>query len=180
MSGFGVVLAIALSGSVFAFAPTFLRLAPASYASDGLLSVALALLVLACLGLVTELIDHSSVFQEEAWTDLGVTAVLTLPPAVPFAIAIALELPAWAELLVKSIALLFCLPLALGIGATLDSFFIKPRLGPPPSRAERRSAGTTQATQASGIPGAIVALITWTLANLANLLTVTQQLFPTN
>lgn len=178
ISSFGVVLAIALSGTVFGVAPSFLGLPPASVASDLLISVALALLFWAVVGFAVEIGEFGRAFEQEGWEDLLVTAALTIPPAVPFALAGVLDAAGWIEASLKSLALALCLPLALGVAATVDSFFIKPRLRPAPSRAERRAQGAQQTRPAPGaVVGGIAALVAWVLSNLANLLVVLDQLF---
>lgn len=53
LSGFAIVLTFALSSLVFAFSPSYLNLARSSVASDSLLSIALALLLWAIVGLLT-------------------------------------------------------------------------------------------------------------------------------
>lgn len=173
-----MVLAIALAGTVFAFAPSYLHLPPASVSSDLLISVALALLFWAIVGFASEIGEFGRAFEQEGWDNLLITAVLAILPALPFALVVAIDAPGWLESVLRILALALCLPLALGVAATLDSFFIKPRLRPAPSRSERRSGGASQSRSAPGaVIGGIAALVAWALSNLANLLVVLDQLF---
>lgn len=178
ISSFGVVLAIALSGTVFGAAPSLLGLPPASVPSDLLISVALALLFWAVVDFAVEIGEFGRAFEQEGWENLLITAVLAIPPAIPFALAVVLEAAGWLESALKALGLALCLPLALVVAATVDSFFIKPRLRPAPSRTERRAAAAQQTRSAPGaVVGGIAALVAWVLSNLANLLVVTDQLF---
>lgn len=179
LSIFAITLAFALGGAVFAFSPLLLNLAPASTASDALLSVALALLLWAILSVIDELGKIGGIFRHEGWADLFTTLVLALPPAVLFGLALVLEIPPWIETTVIATALLLCLPVCLGLGATLDAFFIRPRLRPAPTKMERRALEAAR-PPIMGVLGAVAALITWCLSNVASFLTIVEQLFPGN
>lgn len=169
---------MALAGAVFAVAPSFLGIDSASLLSDFLISVALALLFWAVVGFASELGEFSRAFEQEGWENLLITTVLAILPAIPFALMVILQATGWLEAVLKVLALALCLPLTLGVAATLDSFFIKPRLRPAPSRSERRSGNAPQSRSTPGaIIGGVAALVAWILANLANLLVVLDQLF---
>lgn len=176
---FAVALAFALGGLVFAFSPLLLNLEPASLASDFLLSAALALLLWAVLSVITEFGKFSDIFQHEGWIDLFTTLLLALPPMILFGLLFIFETPSWVELALTATALALCLPVCLGVGATLDAFLIRPHLRPRPSRAERRT-GTPQTPSAVGILGAIAAFVTWSLSNVASFLTIVEQLLSGN
>jgi hypothetical protein len=169
---------MALAGAVFAVAPSFLGVPSASLLSDFLISVALALLLWAVVGFASELGEFRRAFDQEGWENLLITTVLAVLPAIPFALTVILQAPGWLESALKVLGLTLCLPLALGVAATLDSFFIKPRLRPGPSRSKRRSGSAPQSRSTPGaIIGGIAALVAWILANVANLLVVLDQLF---
>lgn len=178
LSTFGVVLAIALCGVVFAFAPLALTLPSASIGSDFLLSCALSLMLWAIGIFVSELSELRRFFQHEGWSDLFVTLALALLPSVPFSLFLALDFPSWTERALTGATLLLCLPVCLGVGATVDAFFIRPHLRPKPSRAERRGSSSPQAPSVGGMLLAFAALITWGLSNMASFLTILDQLFP--
>lgn len=180
ISSFGIVLAIAFIGAVFAFSPTFLELSSASIGSDLLISVALALLLWAVVGFFSEIEEYGDIFQNEGWSNLLITAMLTLPPAIPFALVVVLDSAWWLETSLKVATLLLCLPLALSAAATVDSFFIKPRLRLSKSRSERRGDRTQRKQPTSAIVGGMAAVITWVLSNMVNLLVVLDQLFSGN
>lgn len=175
LTTFAVVLALALSGAVFAFSPRLLNLAPASIASDFLIAMALALLLWAVLGALDEVKTFGGVFQYEGWLDLVATLLLALPPVLLFGLAYVLALPSWAEMGIAGAGLLLCLPVCLGIGATLDAFLIRPRLRSGPPKAARKNA--TPRPGAMGLVGAVAALITFIVSNVANALTIVEQLF---
>lgn len=178
LSTFGVVLAMALCGVVFAFSPLALALPNASFGSDFLLSCALSLMLWAIGIFVSELNELRRFFQHEGWSDLFATLALTLLPSIPFSLFLALSLPSWAERALIGTTLLLCLPVCLGVGATVDAFFIRPHLRPKPSRAERRGSPSSQAPSVGGMLLAFAALITWGLSNMASFLTILDQLFP--
>lgn len=175
---FAITLAFALGGVVFAFSPLLLNLAPASLASDALLSTALALLLWAILSVIGEFGKFGGIFRHEGWTDLFTTLVLALPSTVLLGLVFVLEVSPWIEMALTATALLLCLPVCLGIGATLDAFLIRPRLSPDLSKAKRRAPGAARPPSTIGILGAIATLITWCLSNVASFLTIVEQLFP--
>ncbi len=179
LSGFAVVLAIALGGVIFAIAPRSLGLAPASIASDLLLSFAISLWFFGLVGLLIEVGELKAllVINQAGWRNFSITAILAAPIVAIYLGLRIFELPTLLETIFTGIALVLCFPVALGIAASLDEFYIKPRLGRIRSRAakRRREQGSEQ-DRSDEILGSIVAVATWLLATVANLIAILDQL----
>jgi hypothetical protein len=175
ISDLGVVLAMTLIGVIVALSPGYFGLPPASVPSDLVLSLAGSLWLWSTVGLfvyLSEIRKFVSGFNEEGWENLLIAVVFLAPAAALYGGAQILELSAWIELACKLLSVVLAILSALFVAATLDSFFIKPRLRnlvhpKPKSRATRGS-------QLGGVATATA----WLLTNIANLLVILDQLVP--
>src|SRR5215210_7575811 len=127
---------------------------------------------------VSKLNELRRFFQHEGWSDLFATLALALLPSIPFILFLAMDFPSWAERALMGVTLVLCLPVCLGVGATVDAFFIRPHLRPKPSRAERRGSSSPQDPSVGGMLLAFATLITWGLSNMVRKLAILDQLFP--
>lgn len=180
LSGLGVALVMALIATVIAVAPGYVGLSPASVPSDLVLSLAISLWFLGATGLLIELGElrkFVSGLNEEGWENLLVAA-LFLVPAGAFYLGIGLvEIQAWVELPLKLVSIVLAILGAMFVGATLDSFFIKPKLREI-TRPKPGSKGGSRGADWRSALGSVATAIAWMLANSANLLVILDQLLP--
>ena len=177
LSGFAVVIVIALSGVIFSVAPLSLGLAPASIWDDLLISFAISCWFWGLVGLLVETtrLKDLLAINREGWSSLAIATFLILPVVAIYLGLALFALPALLESIFTVIALGLCFPAALAIAATFDEFFIKPRLERITSRDSRRRAKQGRSDE---IVGSIVAVAIWLLATFANLFSVLEQLLP--
>jgi hypothetical protein len=175
ISDLGVVLFLTLIGVVVALSPGYLGLPPASIPSDLVLSLAGSLWIWSTVGLFVylgEIRKFISGFNEEGWENLLIAVVFLAPAAALYGGVQILELPAWIELVCKLISIVLAVLGAMFVAATLDSFFIKPRLRNLVQPKPKGRAG--RGSQLGGVATAIA----WVLSNIANLLVILDQLVP--
>jgi hypothetical protein len=174
-------LAMALVGIVIALAPGYVGLAWASVPFDLVLSLAISFWFWSFMGFVVELSElrrFVSGINEQGWENLLYSFFFLVPASACYAAVRMFEFPNWVELLSKLAAIALCLPGALMFAASLDFFFVQPRLRRlTESRADRRSRRVGQDDIHSAL-GSVATAVTWMLANAANFLVILDQLFP--
>lgn len=166
---------LTLIGVVIALAPAYLRLAPASLLSDLLLSFAGSFWIWSFIGFIVEfgeLKKFLSGLDEEGWENFFIAVVFLAPVAGLFGGIAVLELPWWVEIACKLVSLALALVGALFVAATLDSFFIKPRLK---DLANTRQVRRSKAERGS-LLGGIATAIAWVLSNTSALLLIIERL----
>ncbi len=166
---------MALIGTVFALSPGYVGLPWASVPFDLVLSLAISFWFWSLMGFIVELGEirkFVSGINEQGWENLLYSSVFLVPAGVLFAVARFFEFPVWVELPAKLASVALCLPGALMLAASLDFFFVQPRLKNL-TRPKRKSQGERYSAL-----GSVATAITWMLANAANLLVILDQLFP--
>ncbi len=170
-----MVLLLTLIGVLIAFSPGYLGLAPASLISDLLMSLAVSLWFWSTVGLLVEFGELKKFFSglnEEGWERFFIAVVFVAPAAALYGGVAVLELPWWIETACKLLSLVLAVPGAMFVAATLDSFFIKPRLWDlvkPPK-------GGRGKTERGSLLGSIATTIAWVLSNTSALLLILDRL----
>lgn len=175
ISGIGVALALALVGVVLAWSTWIFELASESIASDAVLSFAIAFWFWGLLGLIIEFGEvrkFASGFNQEGWENLLITSAFLIPAGALLCGAWFSDLPVWLDLSFKFLAVVLGTVGALCVAATVDAFFIKPRIN---GQLKGQRAGSAPRDRA--VLGSIGAFITWLLANTVNLLLIIDRLF---
>lgn len=177
ISGIGVALALALCGLVIALSTGLFELSAGSVLSDAVLSFAIAFWFWGLSGLILEFGEikkFATGFNQEGWENFLISAVFVVPAiALLFGVWF-FELPMWIDLPFKLVTAALGLVGALCVAATMDAFFIKPRIS---GRLKGQRTGSNTAKDRA-VLGSIGAFITWLLANVVNLLVIVDRLFP--
>lgn len=172
ITGIAVGLFFAFAAMISAFAPRYLQLDNSSVWAILWLVVAIGLGLIGIAGLLYEiyLLKGSFEFASDAWVSASIavfSALLAL--SVHLIAVVGLDLTGWlgagAKLIVIAISFLF----ALALAATVDDFFIKPRLGKTTTRAHRQ--------QRNQFIGNVGAVIIWLLTVISTVLTLLDRFF---
>lgn len=181
ISGIGVALAMALIGTVIALSPSYVGLAWASVPFDLVLSLAVSFWFWSFMGFAVELSEirkFVSGINEEGWENFLYASLFLVPAGAFYAGVRLFEFSVWIEMPVKLASIFLCLPGALMLAASLDFFFVQPQLKRlTQSRSDRRGRREGPRERNPAL-GSVATVITWMLANAANLLVILDQLFP--
>jgi hypothetical protein len=172
LTGIAVGLALTFAAMVFAFAPRYLQLDTSSVWTVFWIAGAVILGLIGIAGLSYEiyLLKGFVKLAQDAWISASIavfSALLAL--SVHLIAVVGLSLTGWLGATAKLIVIAICLLLALALAATIDDFFIKPRLGKKPTRAQRQ--------QRNQIIGSIGAVILWVLTVISTVLTLLDRFF---
>lgn len=177
ISGIGVALALALVGLVIALSTGLFELSAGSVLSDAVLSFAIAFWFWGLSGLILEFGEikkFAAGFNQEGWENLLISAVFVVPAVALLVGVWFFELPIWIDLPFKFVTVALGLVGTLCVAATVDAFFIKPRIN---GQLKGQRTGNNAAKDRA-VLGSIGAFITWLLANVVNLLVIVDRLFP--
>lgn len=126
-----MALALALAGLVVALSTWLFELSPGSVLSDSVLSFAIAFWFWGLSGLILEFGEikkFAAGFNQEGWENLLISAVFVVPAVALLFGVWFFELPVWIDLSFKFVTAALGLVGALCVAATVDAFFIKPRI----------------------------------------------------
>ena len=175
LSGIAVALFLAFSALICSFAPRYFELATLSVGSVVWLVVAGILGLIGIGGLVYEirLIRGSLIQNADAWVSASIAAFFALVVvAVHLVAVVGLGLTGWLGMSARVIVIVFGFLFALALAATIDDFFIKPRLG-----TGRRKLTKDQRPARNQLIGNIGAVILWFLTVISTVLTLLDRIF---
>lgn len=174
LTGIAVALFLAFAALICAFAPRYFELTSASIGTVLWLAAAVILGVIGVGGLVYEirLIRGSLIQNTDAWVSAAIAVFFAfVVVAVHLVAVVALGLTGWLELTARIIVILFCFLFSLALAATIDDFFIKPRIG------QGRKIPAGQRTARNQLIGNIGAVVLWFLTVISTALTLLDRFF---
>jgi hypothetical protein len=172
LTGIAVALFLAFAALIFAIAPRYFELAPTSVWAFLCFGGAVILWAIGLAGLVYELylIQGSFAQTDDAWVSASIALFFgLLLIAVHLVAVVALGVTGWIEVVAKLIVIALGFLLALALAATIDDFFIKPRLGRQIPKAKRDARNQ--------LIGNIAAAVLWILTVVSTALSLLDRFF---